>query len=50
MCLDEIGDWLSLALVLALTGTAPYIPMYVRLLPLVWLFPLKKGSIGAAWR
>ena len=27
-----------------------HIPSYVRLLPLVWLFPLRMGSMGAAWR
>ena len=25
-------------------------PIYVLLLPLVWPFPLIKGSMGAAWR
>ena len=25
-------------------------PIHVLLLPLVWRFPLRKGSMGAAWR
>ena len=25
-------------------------PIHVLLLPLVWIFPLRKGSMGPAWR
>ena len=31
-------------------NSADLSPIYVLLLPLVWLFPLIKGSMGAAWR
>ena len=35
---------------LGVTGGRYLSPIYVLLLPLVWLFPLRKGGMGAAWR